>query len=155
MIISVAQLSILAQQHKLTVFPVEGTKLALYLQHLGDHLESKAAVKEAVNSLASVHSLAGLALPSNHPLVQVTMDGLKRPLAKQVTKQTPVTAEILSEVVNDTEERPTLSNIRLATACLLAYAGFLRANELINLHPSNIRLADDKMIMRITHSKTD
>ena len=33
-----------AQQHKLTVFPVEGTKLTVYLQHLGDHLESNAAV---------------------------------------------------------------------------------------------------------------
>ena len=55
----------------------------------------------------------------------------------------------------NTEARPTLSNIRLATACLLAYAGFLRANELINLHPYDIRIAKDKMIMRITHSKTD
>ena len=144
-----------AQQHKLAVFPVEGTNLALYLQHLGDHLESKAAVEEAVNSLAWVHSLASLASPSNHPLVQVTLDGLKRALAKPVTKKTPVTAEILSEVVKDTEARPTLSNIRLATACLLAYAGFLRANELINLRPCDIRIADDKMIMRITHSKTD
>ena len=141
-----------AQQHKLAVFPVEGTNLALYLQHLGDHFESKAAVEEAVNSLAWVHSLAGLALPSNHPLVQVTLDGLKRALAKPVTKKTPVTAEIQSEVVKDTKARPTLSNICLATACLLAYAGFLRANELINL---DIRIADDKMIMRITHSKTD
>ena len=47
-----------AQQHKLAVFPVEGAKLALYLQHLRDRLESKAAVEEAVNSLAWVHSLA-------------------------------------------------------------------------------------------------
>ena len=49
----------------------------------------------------------------------------------------------------------TLSNIHLATACLLAYAGFVRANELINLRPCDIRIADNKMIMRITHSKTD
>ena len=96
-----------AQQHKLAVFPVEGAKLALYLQHLGDRLESKAAVEEAVNSLAWVHSLAGfkLALPSNHPLVQVTLDGLKRALVKPVTKKTPVTADILSEIVKQKRDQ--------------------------------------------------
>ena len=118
-------------------------------------MESKAAVEEAVNSLAWVHSLAGLTSPSHHPLVQATLEGLKRTLAKPVTKKTPMTAEILSKIVKNTVTKPTLSNIRLATACLLAYAGFLRADELISLRPCDIDIAEDKMIIRITHSKTD
>lgn len=144
-----------AQEHKLAVFPVEGTNLALYLQHLGDHVESKSAVEEAVNSLAWVHSMAGLPSPSHQPLVQVTLEGLKRTLARPITKKTPMTVEILSEIVKNTVGKPTLSNIRLATACLLAYAGFLRADELINLRRCDIDIAEDKMVVRIVHSKTD
>ena len=144
-----------AQEHKLTAFPVEGRYLALYLQHIGEHVESKAAAEEAVNSLAWAHSLAGLPPPSHHPLVQATLEGLKRTLAKPVAKKSPMTAEILTVIVKDTMSKPTLSNVRLATACLLAYAGFLRADELISLHPCDIDIAAERMLIHITHSKTD
>ena len=134
---------------------MEGHYFALYLQHIGDHLHSKAAVEEATNALAWAHSLAGLESPSHHPLVQATLEGLKRILAKPVTKKNPMTVDILTDIVEDAEKNPTLSNIRLATACLLAYAGFLRADELISLRPCDICIFQDKMTIRITHSKTD
>ena len=76
-----------AQEHKLAVFPVEGHYLALYLQHIGDCVESKAAVEEAVNAVAWAHSLAGLAPPSHHPLVQATLEGLKRTWQNQSLKR--------------------------------------------------------------------
>jgi len=103
-----------AQEHKLTVFPVEGHYLVLYLQHIGDHVGSKAVIEEAVNAVTWAHSLAGLAPPSHHPLVQATLEGLKRMLAKPVVKKTLMTPEILTEIVKDAMSKPTLSNIRLA-----------------------------------------
>lgn len=114
-----------AQEHGIRSFPAEGQYVALYLQHIGDHAQSKAAVEEAVHSLSWAHSLAGLESTTHNPLVQATLEGLKRMLAKPVNKKAPMTAEILTEIVEDTMKSPILSNIRLSTACLLAYAGFL------------------------------
>ena len=66
-----------------------------------------------------------------------------------------MTVEILTKIVEDTMKNSTVSNIRLSTACLLAYAEFLRADELIKLWPCDITVDPDKMIVGITGSKTD
>ena len=50
---------------------------------------------------------------------------------------------------------PTLSNVRLAAACLLAFAGFLRCDELISLRPCDIKIGPDMMTVIIHSSKTD
>ena len=58
-------------------------------------------------------------------------------------------AEILLKIVKNTVAKSMLSNIRLATACLL------RVDKLMSLHPCDIDIAKDKMIIQITHSKID
>lgn len=60
-------------------FPVEGTKFALYLQHVGDSSKSKAAVMEAVNAVSWLQRLTGQEdLVSQHPLVSSTVEGFQR-----------------------------------------------------------------------------
>ena len=51
------------KDHLIQFFPVEAVHLALYLQQLADSKGSKSAVEEAVNSLAWIHTLAGLLSP--------------------------------------------------------------------------------------------
>ena len=144
-----------AQQHNLSTFPAEGHHAALYLQHIGDRVQSKAAVEEAVHALSWAHSLAGLESPGLNSLVQATLEGLKRMLAKPVVKKAPVTAEILKAIVDDAVRNPTLSNICLASACLLANAGFLQADELIKLRSCDISMDGGNMEVQIASSKTD
>ena len=55
------------------VFPVQDIHLALYLQHLGDPVESPAAAEEAVHALAWLHLVAGLPSVGDSPLVRVTL----------------------------------------------------------------------------------
>ena len=62
-----------------------------------------------------------------------TLEGLRRALAKPVTKKEPITLDILKALVADTNKHPTLSNVTLTAACLLAFSGFLRFNELVNI----------------------
>ena len=83
-----------ALDHKLQVFPANESHV-VYLQHLGETKQSKAAVEEAVNSLAWVHSLSGLPSPTKSPLVQIVHEGLKRSLAKSLRKKEPFTVEML------------------------------------------------------------
>ena len=43
----------------------------------------------------------------------------------------------------------------LATACLLAFSGFLQFSELINLRPYDFKISKEMMTIKIWHSKTD
>ena len=144
-----------AEEHNLTVFPASEHCVALYLQHLGEKLKSKSAVEDAINALNWVHSLAGVQSPTHSPLVKATAEGLRRALARPVQKKTPMSVGILSEIVKDAESHPCLSNIRLAAVCLLAFSGFLRFDELIQLRPSDITITDEMMAVKIRRSKTD
>ena len=69
-------------RHEVPAFPVQAVHLALYLQHLSESVQSKAAVEEAVHALSWLHEVAGLEPVSSVPIVQATLSGLRRVLAK-------------------------------------------------------------------------
>ena len=58
-------------------------------------------------------------------------------MAKPVKK--PVTAEMCKAIAEDAPRKGSLGDIRLAAACLLAFAGFLWYDELSNIRPYNIK----------------
>ena len=62
---------------------------------------------------------------------------------------------MLDKVVADTNKHPTLANIRLAIACLLAFAGFLHFDELVQLRPCDVEIDGSMAKLRIRQSKTD
>ena len=144
-----------AADHKLPVFPAREHHVALYLQHLAESRESKSAAEEAVNALGWVHSLAGVPSPSVSQFVQKTLGGIQRMLARPVQKKEPVTAEMLADLVADATKHSSLSNIRLAAACLLSFAGFLRFDELVRLRPIDIGISPSMAKLRICQSKAD
>ena len=144
-----------AADHKLAAFPVEGVYLTLYLQHLAEVKGSKAAVEEAVNSLSWAHNLAGITPPSASPIVQVALEGLRRALARPVCKKALFTVEILGAIVQDAKERNTLTSVRLAIARLLAFAGFLRFDEVANIQLCDLQIGANHLTIKIPKSKTD
>ena len=102
------------------ILPVGEVHFALYLQHFGESLESRSAVQDAVNAVSWVHQLLGFESITLSPLVQATVDGLKKTLAKPKVKKEPVTVEMLAALVNSLGLPPSLSDLRLAASCLLA-----------------------------------
>ena len=70
--------------------------LVLYMQHLSESTESKAAVEEAVHAMSWVYWLAG-AQPLG--LVKTTLEDLRRILAKPKSRKEPVTANMLKVMV--------------------------------------------------------
>ena len=144
-----------ATSHHLTSFPAQTHYVALYLQHLAEQTNSKSAAEEAVNALAWVHGLAGINSPANSPIVQETLQGLKRTLAKPVRKKRPITKEMIGKIVADANSHPSLTNIRLATACLLAFSGFLRFDELIHIRPCDLSIDGSMAKIHFPRSKTD
>ena len=93
--------------------------------------------------------------PIGSPLVKATLQGLKKMLAKSVQKKAPATDRMLEQMVDDTRQSGSLADMRLTTACLVAFAGFLRFSELIELKTTDISLRADAMVIKISHSKSD
>ena len=50
---------------------------------------------------------------------------------------------------------PSLMEIRLMAVCLLAFAGFMRCDELVKLKCDDITFNSESMVVRVQSSKTD
>ena len=144
-----------ATEHALPVFPAQAQHVSLCLQHLAGTLESNSAAEEAVNAIGWVHNLAGVVSPAGSPFIRATLEGIQRMLACPVEKKQPITSKMLAEVVEDTNKHSSLSNIRLATACLLSYASFLCFDELVHFRPCDIEIDTHMARVHIHRSKTD
>ena len=140
---------------EVTVFPVNEVHFALYLQHLGDTTQSKAAVEEAVNAISWVHKLSGLPAVAESPFVGAVQSGLQRMLAKPRKKKEPVTPHMLRLLVESLSGEPSLTEVQLAASSLLAFAAFLRFDELAKLRCCDVKFEGSAMSVHITASKTD
>ena len=142
-------------RREVAVYPVQEVHFALYLQHLGDTTKSKAAVDEAVNAINWTHRLSGLPLVSESPFVRAVQAGLQKALAKPRVRKEPVTSDMLRSLVDSLSPNPSLSDVRLVASAVLAYAAFLRFDELAKLRCWDVLIEKDKMSIHIASSKTD
>jgi len=58
-------------------------------------------------------------------------------------------------MVADAKQSGSLADMRLTTACLIAFAGFLRFSELIEIRTGDLSLRHDAMVIKLLHSKND
>ena len=93
--------------------------------------------------------------PTNRPFVQATLQVLRRMWCKLVQKRRPITAEMLADMVQDTNKQPSLANLRLNTFSLLAFAGFLRFDEAIHIRACDAEILEDMVKISLPRSKTD
>ena len=102
----------MATEKGLVGFPVEATKFALYLQHIGETSRSKAAVEEAVNTVLWLQCLAGQdRLVSHHHLIINIVERFQRLLAKPKVKKEPITPAILQDIMSSLGEEALLTDL--------------------------------------------
>lgn len=111
------------------MFPASEVHFPLYLQCLGQKSHSWSTVQEAVNAMCWIHHLSGLEPIAQSPLVQATVASLQRTLAQPKTNKEPVTMDMLAALVERMGQSLSLSEVRLAANCLLAFAAFLHFDE--------------------------
>ena len=80
---------------------------------------------------------------------------MKRQLANPKIKKEPVTLEMLRRMADDVGCPPTLTESRLLAMCCLAFAAFLRYEELAKLRCCDVRFEEDHLVVTIRSSKTD
>jgi len=92
--------------------------------------------------------------PCDLRFLHLLLEGLKRILAKPIHRKEPITPEILRKVVQKFDDGG-LKGIRICSMLLLAYAGFLRFNELSSLKLCDIDICSSHVQLFIESSKTD
>ena len=81
---------------------------------------------------------------------------VQRLLAHQTTKKEPITVSQLEQLVPcKADSMASLCNIRSVVICLLAFAAFLRFDELAKLVRSDVKIENDMLKLFIQSSKTD
>uniref|UniRef100_A0A1X7TEY2 Tyr recombinase domain-containing protein n=1 Tax=Amphimedon queenslandica TaxID=400682 RepID=A0A1X7TEY2_AMPQE len=137
------------------VFPVNPLHFALYLQHVGEQSQSKAAVEEATNAVSWICQTAGLDPIAQDPFIKMTLAGLQRNLAKPKTKKEPVTPEMLREMIESLGLRPSLSEVRTVAIAVTAFHGFFRFDEVVRIRCCDVKFGVDHMAIKVLSSKTD
>ena len=92
--------------------------------------------------------------PCDSKFLRLLLDGLKRKLARPVVRKEPVTPDMLIKIV-DRFDNPNVKDLRTCTMFLLAYAGFLRFDELVNIKVNDIRFCTSHIKIFLEKSKTD
>ena len=87
--------------------------------------------------------------------VLATLEGLQRKLAKPKLRKEPITADMLTTLVDSLGPSPTLADVHLASIALLAYSAFLRYDQLAKLRSCDVRFSAESMSVHVTSSKTD
>jgi len=102
------------------------------------------------------HLMAGVPSPMDSLIIQATLEGLKRKLAKPVVKKAPFIAQMLGTIACDARKSNTLASLRLGVVCLLSFASFLRFDELANFNDiCDLEIGWDFLKLKISRSKTD
>ena len=117
-------------------------------------MKTESKTVEAVNAINWLHSVALLRPLTEECAMKAVLEGLRRRLARPVTKKEPVTVDDLKKIV-ESSNLASLSDVRTATICLLSFAAFLRYDEMAELRCSDVELNHDHVKLKIRRRKTD
>ena len=116
-------------------FPANPVHVALYLMSIMKSKQSYHAVKNASYSIDWAHKIVGLEVPSQHPMVLAVEESSARIYGQPVIKKESITLVMLNDFVFRyfRIHHLFLYHARTVALCLIAYAGFLRYDELSSL----------------------
>ncbi|CAG2197212.1 unnamed protein product [Mytilus edulis] len=137
------------------ILPAKSLHVALYLSSLVQNSHTASPVISAFYSIQWAHRMIGQTSPTENLAVKNVLEGAKRRLATRIEKKEPVTPEILSKMYSSSFKEYNVMSQRFICACLLAYSGFLRVSELLNIRRCDIIFELGYISIFIPKSKTD
>ncbi|XP_071143820.1 uncharacterized protein [Mytilus edulis] len=137
------------------ILPAKSLHVALYLSSLVQNSHTASPVISAFYSIQWAHHMIGQTSPTENLVVKNVLEGAKRRLATRIEKKEPVTPEILSKMYSSSFKEYNVMSQRFICACLLAYSGFLRVSELLNIRRCDIIFELGYISIFIPKSKTD
>ena len=135
--------------------PASPIVVAMYITSLLDEGKSDSVILSAIYGIKWAHNVNDLNDPTESNTVKLLMETAKRIASKPKIKKDVVTTEMLQTLCKAYKDCEDVLDLRDLCMITLAYAGFLRFNELSNLHCNDISFKPDHMILKIRKSKTD
>lgn len=80
--------------------------------------------------------------PCEEKFAIFTVDGARKILSKPITKKEPITVDIMKKLYDHFGVSSDLSDLRIYCMFSLAFAGFLRFNELVNIRFADLTFFD-------------
>jgi len=126
-------------------------------QYLVDQAETGFKVSTLSRRLASIrlaHKAAELESPTSHEAIRTTMKGIKNEKGVKPDQKSPVTADLVREMVRLCDTG-TLKGKRDKAILLLGWAGAFRRSELAALKVSDLEETKEGFFVHLRKSKTD
>ena len=118
------------QKYKIDEWPVSEHTMCLYAQYLAYTFHSVKSVRNYLNGIKTLHSLAGVPTPDlKNVAIRLTLAGLTRKMARPVKQAQPITPEIMIDI---------LTFLNLNKRSDLAFWGILVVGFFGMLHKSNL-----------------
>ena len=149
------QFVIFCVSNNLIAKPAIPIVVAMYITSLLDQGKSDNVVVAAVYGIKWAHNINGLSDPTDNALVKNLMEAAKRIGSKPKQKKDVISTEMLQTLCSAYENCDDVIQLRDLCMITLAYAGFLRFNELSNLRCKDVKFNSDHLVLTITKSKTD
>lgn len=100
------------------------------------------------------HDLFDFNSVSDSKLISSVLEAAKRKLSKPVKKKEPVTIELLTKMYESIYKEGDVKQQRTICVCLLAYAGFMKSAEILNLRTCDVLINPVYTSVFIESSKT-
>ena len=129
--------------------------VAICLASLIQEGVSENVLSSALYGIRWAHSVVGVSSPTDSELICNVFEAGKRRLSVPKRRKEPIDSDMLRKMYSKFFQEGNLSNQRIICACLIAYAGFLRSSELLNIRCSDVCFEPTHMSISIEKSKTD
>ena len=141
--------------NKLSAKPALPIVVAMYITSLLDQGKSDNVVTAAVYGIKWAHNINGFSDPTENVIVKNLLEAAKRIASKPKQKKDIVSSEMLQTLCSSYTCCDDVIQLRDLCMITLAFAGFLRFNELSNLRCNDITFNSDHIVVKIRKSKTD
>jgi hypothetical protein len=110
--------------------PAVPATVAIYLLSL-IQIENESCGKSKLNlvfySISCMHELASYDNPCKDSWLKLCLEGCLRKVYRPVERKDPISPVILKQLIREfASEKCSLGNLRIATLCVLCYAGFFK-----------------------------
>lgn len=138
-----------------SALPAQPIHVALYITELMDKRSPSSMISNTVYGLKWAHSLRNLPDPTENTFVKNLLESSNRRLSKPKSRKDPISSEDLVTLCNKYTHSSDVIVLRDLSMILIAFSGFLRFDELSNLHCNDIQFFDTYFSIKIRKSKTD
>lgn len=144
------------QFEEISVFPVKPMDFALFLSETVKKIRSAGPVESVFYGIKWAHRLSNAPDPTDHHVNKLIMESARRQLTERRGPKKAVTIDMLRILCDKYGKySASLKDLRFLAMSLLAFAGFLRFNEVSNIRRSDLEIGKDLLRVLIRKSKTD